>query len=680
MSSYNSIEEFALDLQQQIIAEANIKDLEKFHEQVFIDFMLDELYEASEIENGIRCQHKSIGMKVDGYNFNEELMSLDLITANYDDDPVPPISYISKSEIDIAFKRALTFYDKSCNESKFLNRLEDSAEIIDLTRIINKSAKEIRKVRIILLTNSLIRKFDIKPFIHDNIEVTYQIWDIQRLFRFRTSGIKNEPIQVNFEEILGKPLECVTQKDTSGLYDTYLSIIPGSLLAGLYEKWGTRLLERNVRAYLQAQNKKGVNYGMKETLKNEKHLFLAYNNGITVTAQSVIVKESQKSINLSTATDFQIVNGGQTTASLWHINYRDKYPLDGVQVQMKLTVINDSNKIDEITPKISKYSNSQNKVNTADFSANDPFHVILEQISRATWAPDPLGGNKQTKWFYERARGSFYETRNREKKDSEKKIWDIIHLRNQKFDKTYLAKVEKTWMLQPFEVSLGAQKNFSRFSLYLKEQNIVTADELYFKRLIGKIIIWKAAEIIISKQNIPGYRANIVAYTLSYLVYLTGNKIDLDKIWINQEAGIGLAECIHIVAHFVREHITNTNQNVTEYCKKESCWQKLIETKIDLPQSLNSELIDISYTPYNNGTIPGSKDDANIEWVSSISADIWKKVSRWGSLTKSLEGWENSMCFNIGRSLSNNKKPSSKLAKQGKLIYEKALQRGFSNT
>lgn len=678
MKHYNNIEAFAIQFQQEIIAEASIKDIEKFHEQVFVDLMLNDLYEAGEIENGIRCQHKSTGIKIDGYDFNEELLTLDIFVACYFSDNIPPLPIMGKTDIDIYIKRALTFFQRSGNKKEFLDALEDSAEIRDLSLLIYKEFKNIRKLRIILLTNGIIKNYELKNgIINNTTDINYQVWDIQRLYRFHTSGIINEPIHVDFKKHLGKPIDCIIQKDTLGLYDTYLAIIPGGLLASLYNLWDTKLLEKNVRSYLQAQNKKSVNYGIKETLKVDGNMFLAYNNGITVTAESVVLQDNENKLQILSVNDFQIVNGGQTTASLWHVHYREKHPLEGVYVQMKLTVINDSSEVDKITPLISKYSNSQNKVNTADFSANDPFHRELEKLSRSIWAPDPQGGNKQTKWFYERASGSFYEIRNHEEKEKDKRVWDTIHLRNQKFDKTFLAKVEKTWLLHPFDVSLGAQKNFSRFSLYLKENNIIHVDDIYFKRLVSKIIIWKTAEQIIAKHKIPGYRANIIAYTLSYIVYKTSNKIDLLNIWEKQEVGKGLAECIDLIGRHVREHIMQTNENVTEYCKKEKCWQRLLETNYSLPISIELELVDTSYKAYIKPDLISPQDDKNLDFINAISAQTWKHISRWGSLTNSLEKWENGICYSIGNLLTFNKKPSVKQAIQGKKIYQKAIDRGF---
>ena len=434
-----------------------------------------------------------------------------------------------------------------------------------------------------------------------------------------------------------------------------------------------------MRAYLQAKHK-SINAGIRQTLKNYGHRFLAYNNGITATADSLIFKENidgQK--HITKIHDFQIVNGGQTTASLWHSKMKDGALLDNVYVQMKLTVIEGQNMLEEMVPLISKYSNSQNKINTADFAANDPFHISVEKLSRAIWAPDPSGGNNHNIWFYERSRGSYYETRNRERTPSKIKAWDKIHPRNQRFDKVMLAKLEKTWLLQPDKVSEGAQKNFNSFQVDIKEQNLVEVDKYYFMRLIAKLIIWKSAERIISRQNIPGYRANIVTYTLAYLIKYTSNRLNLEKIWDDQKISDTLAETIDFIAYKVRDHIIKTKYNVTEYCKKEQCWSKIendLSIKDGFPQILFSELLETSFIGTKT-IVPNKKDQDLIESMAEINYDIWMKISRWGKVTNSLEGWENSICFSIGNLLKKEKKLSQKQAYQGKRIYEKAIKKGF---
>lgn len=673
------IEEFAFQLHQEILAEANIKDEEKFTEDVFVERMIDYLHEAQELENGIACSFKGYGLKVNGYDINTQNNAIDILVADYYGlSESDPIQKIGKTEIETAFKRGTTFLLKSLKGH--YEKLEESAEVYDLAKSIHDSKQDLRRARVILLTDRISGSLPATTENMDGLEITYQIWDIERLFRFVSSGMKKEPIKVNFSEEFGVILPCIYNKDCSGLYHAYLTIIPGEILSKLYDKWGTRILERNVRAFLQARGK--INRGIRDTIISEPNMFLAFNNGITVTASSVeIEKIPSGGYGIKSIYDFQIVNGGQTVASLWHTNTQKRAPLSDVSLQMKITVINNSEKIEIIAPLISKYSNTQNKVNTADFHANDPFHISLEKISRTIWTPDPTGGGQQTVWFYERARGSYEETKNRERTPAKMKRWDTIYPRKQKFDKLMLAKVEKTWMLQPYMVSRGAEKNFVDFSIDLKEENMSEADEDYFHDLVAKLIIWKNAEHIVSRQNMPGYRANIVTYTISWLLHLTGFKLDLINIWKKQDISDSLKESLDLLANEVRNHITSTSYNVTEWCKREDCWEKLKEKKVSLPDSLMTELIDTSKPTYKiEGREPNDEEKQAVEKVSSISSETWFKIARWGKLTKTLESWEKGISFSTGRIISRGKKPSYKQAIQAKKIYEKALRMGFNST
>jgi hypothetical protein len=671
------LEDFCFQFQQEILAEANIEDVEKFTEDVFVDRMIEYLHEAQEIENGIACSFKGYGMKVNGYDINTQNNAIDIFVADYFGYQSGSVQKIGKNEIETAFKRAANFLLKSLKGHH--EKLEESAEVYDLSKIIYDTKNELKRSRIILLTDRISGSLPGRTETNDGIEISYQIWDIERLFRFVTSGMKKEPIEVNFVDEFGTCIPCISCNGSSEIYDTYLAIIPGFILAKLYDRWGTRLLERNVRAFLQARGK--VNRGIRDTIIEEPNMFLAYNNGITVTASFVETEHlSSGGLGIKNIYDFQIVNGGQTIASIWHTHVHRKAPIDDVSLQMKLTVITDSEKTEEIAPLISKYSNTQNKVNTADFHANDPFHINLEKISRSIWAPDPTGGGQQTIWFYERARGSYDETRNREMTDAKMKRWSAIHPRKQKFDKLFLGKVEKTWMMQPHIVSRGAQKNFADFSIDLKEGNASEVDEDYFKDLVAKIIIWKNAERIISAQNIPGYRANIVTYSISWLLSLTGFRIDLPTIWKNQEISDALRETIDFLGYKVRDHITDTTSNVTEWCKKEICWKKIIQKRIEIPTSLQNELIDTSKASMIEGRQPSKEELELVEWVSSISPDIWFSIARWGKLTKTLESWEKSISFSMGRIIARGKRPSIKQAIQAKKIYDKANRMGFKPT
>lgn len=670
-TDFRNQDEFFSYLQTEIISEANVQDEPRMEEEVFVERMLDYLHDSNFIENGILCRHKGRGLKVDAYDMNTTENAIDIIVAFYKSGE-DEVQKISKTDLDNTFKRATNFLEKSLRGASFYESLEDSNEARDLAQLILSNFKNLKNARIILITNGMTGPFEGKEVDLGHIKVAYQLWDFDRLWRQVSSGMKKEFITVDFEEEGYDPIKCVDAPDGRKIYTTYISLIPGKLLRDLYDRYGTRILERNVRAFLQARS--NVNRGIRDTIIEKPNMFLAYNNGITVTAKRVEMDSDEndnKSIRV--IEDFQVVNGGQTVASLWHTSVRNKASVQNVKLQMKLTVVNKPEMIDEIAPLISKYSNAQNTVNTADFSANDPFHRDLESKASSIYAPDPTGGNKQTIWFYERARGSFGEIRARERTPARIKAWDRMHPRRQKFDKLVVAKLENTWRKIPHIVSLGGQKNFSHFTVYveecIEEKNPIEVDSQYFKDLVSKFIIWKSTEKVINAQKMPGYRANIVTYSLSWILKNHPDKIDLSTIWKKQSIDESLETIIDIVTRHVRNVITATTGNVTEWCKKEELWTKIRKMKIDL----NAPVEDIEQQ-----TVEALAKPKDINFEDFTDLELWNNLVSWIDEGRKLSIKDREFSKNIIKAIKKNGAPSFPQMKVASKILSSARGKGFS--
>lgn len=370
-------------------------------------------------------------------------------------------------------------------------------------------------MRICALTNGLVKPIPFKSISIGDAEISFTIWDIDRLYRCVTSGKMRETIEIDFQDKYGITIPCI-ENNSSSKYSVYLAIISGKLLALLYDEFRDRLLEKNVRSFLQVKG--AVNKGIRDTLRNEPEMFLAYNNGISVTAESVeIVRDGNGKPSIRSIRDMQIVNGGQTTASIYNA-LRDKkvsVDLSKVFVQTKISVITSPENMNEIVPRISSYANTQNKVQIADFSANDPFHRRIEELSRTIWSP-AINGMKPVNWFYERARGQYADMLSRESTTLRRKQFKETH---PVFTKTDLAKYENTWDQLPYFVSEGAQKNFRRFTLRVNEHKSILPDEKYYQHLIAKAILFRRTEKLVQLQQYGGYRANIVTYTISFFVF-----------------------------------------------------------------------------------------------------------------------------------------------------------------
>jgi len=492
MSTSMSLNDFYTELREQIILAGDTDTYGWENEDFLTAVMLEYLEETGEIEAPIVCPFRGYGLQLNAYAASEDYESVDIFVSIYYDADTP--QSVSRTEIDAAIKRAIQLYRKAIND--LYVSFEKDNDTYEFAITIHKQKNEIKNVRIFALTNGLVKPIPFKNIIIDGTEISFEIWDLDRLYRCVTSGKMRETIEIDFEEQFGLTIPCI-ENTTSDMYSVYLAIIGGDLLAKLYNEHGTRLLERNVRSFLQVKGQ--VNKGIRDTLRDESDMFLAYNNGISVTAESIeIIRDNNGKPSIKKIRDMQIVNGGQTTASIYNAQKDKKISTDlsKVFVQMKVSVIKSSEDMNVIVPRISAFANTQNKIQMADFSANDPFHRRIEDLSRVIWAP-AQGGMKSQNWFYERARGQYSDMLSRETTLLRKRQFKEQH---PLFTKTDLAKYENTWDQLPHQVSEGAQKNFRRFTLRLAERGNILPDSIYYENLIAKTIMFRKAEKLVQTK------------------------------------------------------------------------------------------------------------------------------------------------------------------------------------
>ena len=393
------LKDFSRDLVQDVLATAEATDTTL--PDAFTQRMIEHLTEAGELGDGLVCYHRALGVEVSGYAVSDDETRIDVFVTHFRhdvDNPTLPLS-----ELETLMKRLRAFVDK-CRDG-YRADVDDASPVFDMVQDLERALKAATTVRLLLFTNATARALKVKPATVDGVEFVYQLWDIARLHRLLSSGTLHEPIVVDFVDRFGAPLPCLSTPTIDRDYSVLLTIVPGDVLANLYDEYGTRLLELNVRSFLQAKG--AVNRGIRESLLKTPERFLAYNNGISATASRVdLVRNADGSTGIGKLHNLQIVNGGQTTASIHSAVRRDGADVAGVLVQAKVTVVSPE-RLDEIVPAISRYSNTQNKVTTADFSSNDALHVDKEKLSRAVWAPSAAGDGQDTHWFYERARGQY---------------------------------------------------------------------------------------------------------------------------------------------------------------------------------------------------------------------------------------------------------------------------------
>ena len=644
------IDSFAHEFFQNVISGSEVAG--NYSEEVFIEKYCEVLTEAGEIDNyGIVLYRgpSGSGIRIDGYGGDpedSESGELSLIISDFNQSD--ETGRLIKTEMDIIFRRLLKFLKKALDPN-WRNSLEESSRAFGLADLISQRWIDISKVRLFLISNrELSDRVDRRDAdILDGKSITYSVWDIRRLCRFVTVGRGREEISIDLEKEYGDSIPVLFALHSEAEHESYLTILPGEVLAKIYDRWGTRLLEQNVRVFLQARG--NVNKGIKRTLESEPTMFFAYNNGITATAENVEISQTDKGLVLRKLKNFQIVNGGQTTASI-HIAFRAKTDLSKIYVQMKLSVI-DPIKTEEIVPKISEYANSQNRVNAADFFSNHPFHIRIENFSRRMFAPSPDGAFRETKWFYERARGQYADARSLSTQAQRKKI-DLENPRSQLITKTDLAKFINVWRDDPQRVSLGAQKNFVYFAEYIGrkwEKQKDDINEEWFREAVAKAIIFRTTEKLISplKQEWyqGGYRANIVAYAIAKLAYDVagmGRSVNFQDVWRKQSVSACMETNIAVVAQQVHEVLVNPPKdfrNVTEWAKKHACWNKIRELNIDW----STEFVDnlISTDSKQEQALSARKEQKTLNEIEAQMAvvnagqEFWKGVKLWG-INKSL--------------------------------------------
>lgn len=588
-------EEFYHDFKQRLMAGAEANS--SFILSEFMETVANELIDTGIVEGYDFCHYRAKrGMRVDGYCFSDEDV-LDLFIADFDNRT--ELASLTQTEITAIFKRLTNFFSSSIKQL-FID-LEETSPEYGLARQIYDRRNSIRRVNFFLISErALSERFQSAEFSSiKGIPSEYQIWDILRLQRQQSSRGFKEALDLNFLEMFGESIPCLRAHLHSDEYPSYLAVISGHMLSALYDKYGARLLEQNVRSFLQARGK--INRGIRSTILNEPEMFFAYNNGLTVTAQEVETQSTEYGLQITRIKDLQIVNGGQTTASLFHTKRKDKATLERIFVQMKLSVVTEEDD-DEIVPRISEYANTQNRVNAADFFSNHPYHLRIQDFSRRKWAPAKKGEQRETKWFYERARGQYADAQSKLTKAGIKRFQAEYPFK-QKFTKTDLAKFENVWDEHPKWVNLGAQKNFVQYAKRIGKEwdkSPNKFNEYYYRKIVVRALLFRATEKVVSSQSWyqGGYRANIVAYTLAILAHLIQKQrksFDSTKLWTEQTVSQIIQESLAKIAKTVHDVIIRTSEsegvsNVSEWCKRDGCWEYIKAGSNHLGEVISNEL------------------------------------------------------------------------------------------
>jgi len=714
-----------MDLMNELREAADASDLEEFRHGLldavrerapencgaeeldfaFVSEVGARLSDAEEFQDFIPCHGTGTGsrskkLRVDGYEVDEVDDSIRLLIADFRGDK--EIETITRTRADAVFAQLKAFVEESSTGKIWSSSLSESVQTKELSGTIEQrhsvredGSRSVSRYRFYLITDSVLsdRVKDLPIDELDGVPIERHIWDIGRLKSVSASILGTEELEIDFTEFANGGFPCLRASQTED-YDGYLCVIQGDALAELYDRYGSRLLEGNVRSFLSTTVK--INKGIQATIRAEPDRFFVYNNGISATATSAIVEDTVDGPRLISAKYLQIVNGGQTTASLHVAKRKDNADLSAIHVPMKLSVVRakDTEMLDEMIQKVARYSNSQNKVSDADFFSNHPFHRAMERNSRSIPAPRAAGATFNTFWFYERARGQYVNAQAR-MTIKEKKGFLLEHPRSQLMNKTDLAKFENSWRKLPHIVSRGAQKNFSCFADYVEKEYGTDGakfdNEVYFKEVVAKAILFRFVECMVSEAKKTwyrgDYRAQIVTYSIAKLVSMiddqaVGATLNMNSVWSRQGVSPALSSQLEDIAKAVSVAITTppvSNMNVGEWCKKDDCWNKVHGLSIPLSLELHAELISKSAVNREREDAAGqAAEDAVINSVVEVFSlgqlGCWKRLDDWSKRYCPLAGRE----ADLVRLASQGRwVPSDKQAAVLMKVLDRLEQEGF---
>lgn len=537
---------------------------------------------------------------------------------------------VSSTDIRAAFDKAFRFYKRAVakTETPFHDQLDEALAPYASAKLIHDAKTFITAVNVFVFTDGECERVPVYSKEIDGITFTPQFWDIERLHKQMISGAEREEIVIDFKEEHGAPLPAMKMLEPKGGYICYVGFISGAILADMYAKHSSRLIEQNVRMYLQARGK--VNSGIQTTIKETPGRFLAYNNGLSLTAKSVQISGLNQSgqCQIEKITELQIVNGAQTTGSIFHAFKKEGRDVSGLRVQFKLTVPLSSHTMAEMVSAISKYSNSQNAVKITDLSANHPYHVELEKLSRSIYTPVKGDGSAPTRWFYERARGAYMIDRG----NHPGAAWERQNPPEQMFTKVDLGKSEVTFWGEPHVVSKGGEKNFVHFMEEISEKN-PKVDEDAFKEIVGRLILVRSMENVVKGLKQGGYKANVVAYGLAYLYSKFGSRLDFHFFWKNQGVSENMKKVLTVLAKRAYEHIITTTgaQNVTEWAKKDLCWKSFAGKSILIELGEEDGLRGTGSKPGNANAAGSKSPKSGAKELPEEMRDpvAWLEMTKW---------------------------------------------------
>lgn len=676
-------------------------------ETQFINKSLEQLEDIGELNDPMPMSIEIRGrrgriMSFDAYAYDEADGALCLITSDFSNE-LDNVETLTNGRIDDIVAHMQNFIDESIN-GNMADYCDDSVPAIIVAKEFRKRIgktmidTEIIRFKFFIISNKILSK-QVKDVSRDDFlerPVALSVWPLERFFQtFETNT--SEIIEFDTSDFGCDGIQYLKAELGDGVdYDAYMGIVPGKFLADIYLKYGSKLLQGNVRAFLSFRGK--VNKGIRETIDKHPENFFTYNNGIAIVARSVDFSlDGSKIVHFR---DPQIINGGQTTAALASaiIKKEAHNGMDNLYVPMKLTVLNIEDEMSEeqvegynvITRDISKCANSQNSVSEADFFSNHPFHVLMEKLSKKVMAPPVNGNPYQTIWFYERSRGK-WEQEQMKMTQAQRKIFCEKNPKRQVIKKEKLAKCLNTIYMNPNQVCQSSAINFSRFANKINDIYDNHKDEInesFFKKCIDSVIIFDTLDNMISKASwYPkgGNKAQITPYTISKLMSLIPKDKDIDwkTIWQKQTLYPALASELIRLAFITHNFLLKEANGglVRTISRTQKVWDDFKKVDYELSEEFIASLISKEETKTEEKAAKrahkfNSDIDNSVE-IFNLGANYWDKI--YNDLVNSsiLSYGDCAFIKGIADYIKKNRLPSAAQCKRLMRIVAKAEDKGY---
>ena len=700
------IGEFRIQFMEQLRFDAEHEGTEP--ESQFISKALDLLEEIGDVSDPMPMSIEMKGgrgriMAFDAYAYDEADGALIMIASDFINE-IDNTPTLTNTRIDELFLHMRNFIEESV-EGDVSAYCDDSDPAINIAKEIKTKvgksmlATEILRFKFIILSNAVlsrqVKNVSREEFLERPVELN--IWTIER-FHQSYSTNSSEIIEIETKDFGCDGIQYLKADiGEDANYDAYLGIVPGEFLANIYCKYGSKLLQGNIRAFLSVRGK--VNKGIRETIIKNPENFFTYNNGIAVVARTIGFSEDKSKIIY--LKDPQIINGGQTTASLANAKIKKEVKDGGMNnlfVPMKLTVLNvdddmseeDIDRYNSITKTISQCANSQNAVSEADFFSNHPFHVLMEQLSRKKMAPPVNGNPYQTIWFYERSRGKWEQEQMQLSPAARSKFCEK-HPKNQVIKKEKLAKCLNAFAMNPHEVCQSSAINFSHFAKTINnlyETSKESINEVFFSKCVCSVIIFDSLDRRINKADwypTGGNKAQIIPYAIAKMMSMIPKDLDLDwkLIWQKQEMYPALEKELMNLAHIIHEFFEKEAQGglVRSLARRADTWNKCKNLPLSLSEEFRSTLIPKYEMKQEEAAAKKERKfsqaiDISVE-VFKLGAEYWKRVYNDLSKENILSYGDVAFIGSIAEYIKRNSLPSAAQCKRLIKIVEKAEDKGY---